>query len=103
MAFNPFHSLRKHRKTGLAALAIMCMLLFVFQTGMQGGDTFDFLRGWLGGRQIRGEDLAVMNGQRITQADLAEVKARRELADEYMKRVTERVMQSLQAQAFVKK
>src|SRR5690606_28365016 len=58
MAFNPFHSFRKHRKVYFAILTIVCMFVFVLSSGIGGGgDVFDQVATWFGANRGRGKDV----------------------------------------------
>src|SRR5438034_7836229 len=86
MAFNPFHSFRKHQKAIFAALTILCMLTFVMCTGM-GGDVGDWLLRVLGGRE-KSPQVAMLYDSKVTELELLQVKANRRMADEFMVQAT---------------
>src|SRR5262245_62214695 len=89
MAFNPFHAFRKYRKQAFAVLTIVCMLTFVMSSGIGGGgDFFDQVAGLFGGgrggRGGKGDEVALLNGKKLTAADLKQVRDQRQLANEYI-------------------
>jgi hypothetical protein len=82
MAFNPFHRFRKHQKVFMAFLAVMCMIIFVFQFGA--GDVFTRGLGWFGAMRGRGEVITTLYGDKIREGDLDKVRRQRRLANEFM-------------------
>lgn len=85
MAFSPFSVFRKHKKAMFAVLTILCMFVFVLQAGFGGGaDPLDRLAGLFGGRAMRANDIASLDGKPITPPDLIMVQRQRELANAYM-------------------
>src|ERR1700722_1989635 len=68
MAFNPFHSFRKHQKVIFAVLTILCMFVFVLQFGR--GDVFERVAGWFGGGKMRGEYVATLNNSKVYTGEL---------------------------------
>src|SRR5262245_65611879 len=89
MAFNPFHSFRKYRKQSFAILTIICMLTFVLSSGIGGGgDFFDQVSGLFGGgKRARGggsDEVARLDGRKITAVDLQHLRRQRELANDFM-------------------
>jgi hypothetical protein len=83
MAFNPFHSFRKHQKVVFAALTIICMLTFVFSAGLGRGDFFSELERMFGGRgQI--PEVANVYGKSVTTRDIVELRQSREMANTFM-------------------
>jgi hypothetical protein len=80
MAFNPFHSFRKHQKVIFAALTIVCMLTFVLSFGR--GDIFGFMGSWFGGG--KSTTVGRLYGQKLSAQELAILKQKREIANKYM-------------------
>ncbi len=75
MAFNPFHSFRKYRKTMFAIITIICMFVFVLSSGLGGkGDLLNTglsLGGGrpavveIGGHQFDGAEIQNLRNQRL--------------------------------------
>ncbi|MFL5329331.1 MAG: hypothetical protein ACJ8C4_10485 [Gemmataceae bacterium] len=84
MAFNPFHSFRRHQKKFFAALTIMCMFIFVLSSGMGRGDWFTQWGEYFGGRGSTAQAAASLYGRDIDQATLATVQRRRLIANRYI-------------------
>jgi hypothetical protein len=80
MAFNPFHTFRKHQKVLFAALTIMCMFVFVL-SGASG--FFQEWQSWLGGSGGYRE-FAFAYGKSITEPELRLLQQRREFANRFM-------------------
>jgi hypothetical protein len=88
MAFNPLHFFRKRKKTLLAGLTIMCMVLFVLSSGTK-GDIFNL--GLFGGghrndpqvKQPDGNDF-LFNGKKLYASDLSKAFEERRLAASYL-------------------
>lgn len=83
MAFNPFHGFRKHQKTFFAGLTILCMVVFVL--GGFSGSFRELGSFFKGGGSRGGTEVANLYGQPITAPDLSEVRAQREIADQFMR------------------
>src|SRR6266481_5822924 len=85
MAFNPFHSFRKHQKAVFAGLTIICMLTFVLASGVgsKGGDFFGELSNWFGARN-RGNDVGKLYGHRLDVPELQMLRLQRRTANDYM-------------------
>jgi hypothetical protein len=76
MAFNPFHSFRKYRKTLFAMITILCMFVFILSSGLGKGDFFSQTFGGsapavatIGGRLITGLELKRIRQNRIAASD----------------------------------
>jgi hypothetical protein len=83
MAFNPFHSFRKHQKAIFAGLTIICMITFVFSSGMSGGgDFFSEIQRLVGLR--RAAEVARLYGQSFDDRKIFDLRQRRELANQFM-------------------
>ncbi len=85
MAFNPFHSFRKHQKAVFAGLTIICMLTFVLASGVsgKGGDFFGELGNWFGARN-HGNDVGKLYGHRIDAREMQILRLQRRSADSYI-------------------
>jgi hypothetical protein len=85
MAFNPFHSFRKHSKKMFAVLAIVCMLTFVMSSGL--GGKSDFLTNppnWIPWSD-RYPEAARIDGHKINTKQLQDVKLQRQMAEMYIR------------------
>jgi hypothetical protein len=88
MAFNPFHTFRKHQRKLLAALAVFCMFMFVVSSGLGRGDTVYQLLGLFGATRGRGSVVATLHGRKVTEGDLAKLRRDRDLASTFLFVVT---------------
>jgi hypothetical protein len=82
MAFNPFHTFRKHQKKFMALLTVMCMIIFVFQFGR--GDAFDRVLGVFRFWGSKGEPVTKLYGDTVTDYDLDRVRRKRKLAQQFV-------------------
>ncbi len=80
MAFNPFHTFRKHQKVIFAVLTIICMFVFILQFGR--GDITTWLMG--GGGQGKGEKVVTLYGRDLYTNDLTLISKSRQLANEFI-------------------
>jgi hypothetical protein len=79
MAFNPFHTFRKHQKVIFAILTIICMIVFILQFGS--GDVFS--RFGIGhGGQGKGEKVVALYGRDVYSGDIEHTLQSRKLANE---------------------
>jgi hypothetical protein len=83
MAFNPFHSFRKHNKVVFAGLTILCMATFILSSGMGRGDFFSQMSDWFTGRGNR-TVLVTIDGKNFTDQNIRELRNQRMMANEYM-------------------
>jgi hypothetical protein len=94
MAYNPFDFFRRNQKTAFAALTIFVMFTFVLSFGQ--GDFFQWIPGWLGSFKNRGKEvLAVVDGRKVYDADLAQIEDNRTLANQFMVEMHGRISQQL--------
>src|SRR5882724_1085364 len=85
MAFNPFHSFRKYKKTMFAILAIVCMFTFVLSSGLGGrNDVLNVLPEMLGGSASKYPEIARIDGKKIDGRQLEQTRIRRKMANDYM-------------------
>lgn len=84
MAFNPFHTFRKHQKPMIAALAIFCMIMFVASSGLGKGDIVMQGLELFGVRRKQGAIVATLNGKKIGQGDLAALQFDRDRASGFL-------------------
>lgn len=87
MAFNPFHSFRRHQKVIFAGLTILCMGIFVLSSGMGGGDFFSQLGQWTLRRGHK-DAVATLYGRDVDRSTLQQVQHRREWANRYITMLT---------------
>ncbi len=82
MAFNPLHSFQKNKRFWMAAILMICMVSFVFCTGMRGdmSERIPHLFRWSTGPAV-----ATIDGRNISKRDLDELRTQRKLANTYMK------------------
>src|SRR5712691_7370327 len=84
MAFNPFRAFRKHQKVVFAGLTIICMLTFVFASGVSGGGGFlDEMARWFGMR-TRIPDVGTVYGRTVSVRDAQLLQQQRKLANDFM-------------------
>ncbi len=85
MAFNPFHGFRKHQKAFMAALAIMCMFMFVLTGSMSTG--WDFFMGIgqvFGLSASRPDTAATLYAKPVSINELYQLRTQREIANQYV-------------------
>src|SRR5262245_21253263 len=69
MAFNPFHSFRKHKKLWFAILTIACMFVFVLQFGK--GDFLERITSLFGGtNRTKGPYVGSVYGTKVYRKEL---------------------------------
>ncbi len=78
MAFNPFHSFRKHQKAIFAVLTIVCMFVFILSFGP--GDMFSRGRN----ARERGELVTTLYGRKVYQGDMSRLRNQRRIANAFM-------------------
>jgi hypothetical protein len=83
MAFNPFHSFRKHNKVVFAGLTILCMVTFVLSAGGGGFDFFQQLTAWVGMSSSR-TDYVSLYDKNYSVRDIGDLAYRRRMANDYM-------------------
>lgn len=94
MAFHPLRTFQKNRKFWMASILLVCMVTFVLCTGLQGGDFGDWLMRLIGGN--KGELLVSIDGKAYYRSDLDDVKVRRDIANEFMRKATDLAISRLQ-------
>src|SRR5215475_15401489 len=80
MAFNPLHTFHKNRRFWMFAILFVCMISFVFCTGLK-GDMADRFGWMLGGR---GSRIGTVGGRSVTTQQLYELRAQRNAANDFM-------------------
>jgi len=94
MAFNPFHSFRKHQKYWMAGAVLVCMMTFVLCSGgMKGMGIDDLILGWT---RKRGSDYVKVNGRGYTYEAITELKTQRSVANDFMRELTKTGMAKLE-------
>lgn len=81
MAFNPFTSFQRNQKFWMATVLLLCMITFVFCTGV-GGDLSDRLITLF---RPKGAAVGSVAGQSITRGDLYDLRRQRDTANEFMR------------------
>jgi hypothetical protein len=81
MAFNPFVTFQKNKRFWMAAILMVCMVSFVFCTGMRGGME-DFFQKYT---RSSGPTAVSIDGRNISRRDLEELRMQRNLANAFMK------------------
>ncbi|MBM3994766.1 MAG: hypothetical protein FJ303_11520 [Planctomycetes bacterium] len=87
MAFNPFVTFQKNKRFWMAAILMICMVSFVFCTGMR-GDMSERIPQWFGFGKGGGSVVRIA-GRTYTRKDLEDVKSQRNLANAYMRHCNE--------------
>lgn len=80
MAYNPFNVFRRNQKGLFAILTVFVMIMFVLSFGQ--GDFFSWLPGLVGAN--RGDTMAKIDGDKVTDADLGQINMNRSLASDFM-------------------
>ncbi len=82
MAFNPFSWFRKHQKVIFAVVTIVIMFVFILQFGQ--GDAFQRMLGIFGASRASGEVVTTLNGSKVREGDLDNLRRRRKVASNFM-------------------
>ncbi len=93
MAFHPLRTFQKNRKFWMASILLVCMITFVLCTGLQGGDFGTWLMSLWGSR---GNEVVRIDGKVYYQSDIENIKQKRELANEYMRRAAQLTIDTIQ-------
>ncbi|MSQ93515.1 MAG: hypothetical protein EXR98_03040 [Gemmataceae bacterium] len=83
MAFNVLGTFQKNKRFWMAAVLMICMVSFVFCTGMKGGMEERILD--IFGLKSRGPAIVTIDGRGISSKDLHDLRAQRNLADAIMR------------------
>jgi hypothetical protein len=94
MAFNPFDVFRRNQKILFGILTVFIMIMFTLSFGQ--GDFFTTIQNYVGTKTRKGETLALIDGSKFTESELAEINRRRELANVYMSNLQFRALQNTQ-------
>jgi hypothetical protein len=94
MAFNPFHSFRKHQKYWMAGAVLVCMLTFVLcGAGMGSKGLDDLVMTYF---RPKGEELVSINGRNYHYPDLTKLKENRQIANDYMRELLKTAVKTMQ-------
>ena len=93
MAFNPFTTFQKNRKFWMAAILMICMVTFVFCTGMK-GDMSDRIIQMLG---RKGPPVAEVGGHNVSITELYDLRTQRNMANQFMMRCAEAALKIREA------
>ena len=96
MAFNPFVTFQKNRRFWMAAILMICMVSFVFCTGLK-GDMAERIQWMFGGR---GASAFTLDGRTYTVPQLHELRKQRNLANKLMMNSTEMAFRKLSKEMF---
>jgi hypothetical protein len=91
MAFNPFTTFQRNRKFWMALMMMVCMVTFVFCTGMR-GDMQDRIIGMF---SRRGTTIAEVGGYSVTSQEISRLREQRNMANEYMRFCAEAAIKRL--------
>jgi hypothetical protein len=96
MAFNPFITFQKNKRFWMAAILMICMISFVFCTGMRGGME-ERIPGWFG---RSGPAAIEINGRSYSRRDLENLKTQRNLANTFMKNCADLALKNVSKRWF---
>src|SRR5262249_30414984 len=96
MAFNPFHGFRKHQRTIITGIVIVCMLVFILQFGA--GDIFSRALNWFGASRGKGQHVTTLNGSKVYESDLGTLARQRQAANGFLSYAAEVGSQSRSAE-----
>src|SRR5262245_56316071 len=82
MAFNPFSTFQKNRRFWMAAILMVCMVVFIFCTGMKN----DMQERIMAMVRPKSPPIVRVGGYSLSREDLYELKSQRTLANEIMTR-----------------
>src|SRR4051794_26261484 len=82
MAFNPLHTFQKNRRFWMAAILMICMVSFVFCTGMR-GDMSDKIGNMF--RGTSGPTVVTIDGRGVSDKDMDDLRMQRNLANSFMR------------------
>jgi hypothetical protein len=85
MAYNPFNIFRRNQRAIFAVITVFIMFTFVLSSGLGGGaDFFDWFPRWLGQKGRKGDAYCSIDGARVYQRDVENVRRQRAMADRFM-------------------
>ncbi len=95
MAFNPFSAFQKNQKIWMAGILLICMITFVFCTGMTGMDLGErIIRKF----QKRGETVVAVGSYSLTYDDLVRLRNDRNMINEMMRKCADLTIANLTKQ-----
>ena len=96
MAFNPFITFQKNRRFWMAAILMICMISFVFCTGLK-GDMAERFQWMLGSR---GDPAFRLDGRTYTTPQVRELQMQRKFANKLMMNCADMAFKKLQTEFF---
>ena len=85
MAYNPFNIFRRNQKAIFAVVTVFIMFTFVLSSGFGGkGDFFEWFPEWLGKKSRKGDHLATIDGTKVYDGDLTNLRFQRVMANRFM-------------------
>ena len=93
MAFNPFAGFQKNKKFWMAAVLLLCMVTFIFCTGLK-GDLADKILVLFS--RNRGPTVVEVGSYRLTRFDLESLRSNRNMVNEYMRQCCEMTIANMQ-------
>lgn len=85
MAYNPFNIFRRNQRAIFAVVTVFIMFTFVLSSGLGGGaDFFDWLPRWLGSKSKKGDVICTIDGNKVYQSELDQLRFQRVIANRYM-------------------
>src|SRR3954451_21414080 len=91
MAFNFIHNFRKYQRFWMATVLLLCMITFVFCTGV-GGDLSDRLLNLF---RPRGAAVGSIKGHTIARNDFYDLRRQRDVANEFMRNCAKQAVKNL--------
>jgi hypothetical protein len=98
MAFNPLHTFQRNRRFWMAAILMICMISFVFCTGMK-GDMAERIQ-WLLGVGGRGSSAFTLNGRSYSTKELHDLRMQRNLANKLLQSCSEMAFKKISKELY---
>src|SRR3954470_7318813 len=93
MAYNPFNIFRRNQKAIFAVITVFIMFTFVLSSGLSGGaDFFDWLPRWLGSKSRKGDVVCTINGSKVYDGELSQLRFNRVMANRFMDAAAKRTL-----------
>src|SRR5438105_745729 len=86
MAFNPFSAFQKNQKLWMAGILLVCMITFVFCTGMGNSDVGERLLLLF---RKSGPTVVSVGGYNLSYSDLIKMRSDRNMCNEFMRKCTD--------------
>jgi hypothetical protein len=83
MAFNPFHSFRKHSKVIFAILTIICMFTFILSGGFGKADAFEWFLSLFGAGRSQGKLVTTLYGDKVYEGQISDRSRSRQIANDF--------------------